>query len=65
MRLTFWQFMGIITVAGLIWFLIWIWGEEQDTWGWVDTMQGWFIKSEQELQKDDDAPPPDSEGWIR
>ncbi|GEM_PF-2450952 len=64
MRLTFWQFMGIVVVAALIWFLIHIWGEEQDTWAWVDTMQGWFIKSEKELQEDE-APPPDAEGWIQ
>lgn len=65
MRLTFWQFLGLLAAAGLFWFLLYVWGEQQNTWAWVDTLQGWFIKSERELEREKQAPPPDSGGWIQ
>lgn len=48
MRLSIWQFVGLILLVVLIWFIIYTWMPGQDQGSWIDKMNSWFMKAEPE-----------------
>ena len=46
MKMTIWQFVGLIVLAAIAWFVIYTWMPGQDHTGWIDKMNTWFMKAE-------------------
>ena len=65
MRLSFWQFLGLLVLAGLIWFLIYTWSPQQNTESWIDRMNSWFFKGEGEDSGSGGSDSTGAGGWEK
>lgn len=66
MKLSFWQFLGLAAIVAAFWYLAFVWAPTQDGKTLVQRMNSMFIDSEDEIEKDKPAPPPqNSDGWIK
>ena len=51
MKLSFWQFVGILLAVAAIWYLIFYWGDSQDGREWIKSMNDFFFSSEDDVDK--------------
>ena len=66
MRLTIWQFVGLVVIVAVIWYVVFIWSPGQNKETLIDKMNSMFLDSEEERQDDKPAPPPaSSDGWVQ
>jgi len=72
MRMSFWQFLGLLAVVAIIWYLIYYWGASQDGQSWIAKMNGFFFSSDENAdeyverkQGDPDEPIAGADAWSQ
>ncbi|MBN2083233.1 hypothetical protein JW859_13625 [bacterium] len=72
MRMSFWQFLGLLAIVAIIWYLIYYWGASQDGQSWIAKMNHFFFSSDEDAdeyverkQGDPNEPIAGAEGWTR
>jgi hypothetical protein len=62
MRMSFWQFMGLIAALGALYYFYNNWWLEQDRGSWINKMNSGAYQSADEMNEKP-APPPKSSSW--
>lgn len=64
MRITIWQFLGLLVVLAGVWAAWEYWWKDQDRTSWINRMNNSALESEGDRAKEANPEPPKSDGWI-
>lgn len=64
MRLTIWQFLGLLALLAGVWCVWEYWWKDQDRTSWINRMNNSALESESDRMKEVEPEQPASDGWI-
>jgi len=63
MKMSFWQFLGLLAALAGVYYIYNYWWLDQDRNSWINRLNSGAYKSADEYDKDKTAPPPKSSSW--
>ena len=63
MRMSIWQFLGLLAALGALYYVYNYWWLDQDRDSWINRMNSGAYKSADEMHESKSTPPPKSNSW--
>ncbi len=63
MRISFWQFLGLVVALVGLYYFYNLWWVDQDRNGWIDKFNGNVYNSADEMKDGELEPPPPDTSW--